>query len=152
MRFLGLVMLLFAIATTEPAAAQALPNVLFPGSAYPSVARGTNVWCAIEPGSAGFQRNGAAAARITVPEVTYVNHSGTPALSYRLGGLVVLTFANSTSGTVAFIVTGGAPTSISRATFTNYVQTYNSTVRSLNVTFWIRFPSCTLPVRLFFRT
>jgi hypothetical protein len=139
-----------AIFAAQTGAAQTPPNVLFPGAAYSSLARGTNIWCAIDPGSASFQRNVSAPARITVPDITYVNHINTPAVSYRLNGLALLTFASATSGTVAFIVANGAPSSLARPQFTNYAQSYNSTTHALNVAFIIRFPSCALPVRLVF--
>jgi hypothetical protein len=152
MRTLAFVMvLLAAIGAAGRSAAQVPPDVLFPGSAFAQVARGTNVWCDIEPGSATFKRNGAGPAKITLPGITWVNYANTPAVSYRLVGLVILNFANSSSGTTAFIDVTGAPTSLTRAAFVSYVQTYNSSSRALTVTFNIRLPLCTLPLRVAFR-
>jgi len=153
MRLPRLIMALLASLTVAgPGAAQVPPNVLFPGSAYSNLARGTNIWCAIEPGSSAFQRNVSGEAKITMPEISYVNYSNSPAVSYQLVGLAVLSFTTATSGTVAFVLaTGAAPTSISRPQFTNYTQTYDTSARIVRVTFLIRFPSCSLPVRLYLR-
>ena len=150
LRLIGILIAGFCL--TSVGVAQLPPNVLFPGSAYSSVGRGTNIWCAVEPGGANFQRNGSGEAKITAPEISYVNYSNSPTVSYQLVGLAVLSFTTATSGTVAFVLaTGAAPTSISRPPFTNYTQTYDTSARIVRVTFLIRFPSCSLPVRLYFR-
>ena len=146
-----LVALAAAIFVAAPSAAQTPPNVLFAGSANSDVARGTNVWCAVEPGSATFQRNGTGQAKITLPEVTWINYAVTPAVSYRLGGLLILSFSATANGAAAFVVPNGAPSSVSRPAFTNYIQSYSAASQALSVSFVIRFPICALPVRLLLR-
>ena len=149
-RLIGLLIAGFCL--TSVGVAQIPPNVLFPGSAYSGLGRGTNIWCAIEPGGANFQRNGSGLANITLPEISYVNHSNTPAVSYQMVGLTLLSFTTASTGTAIFVLTSsGAPTTISRPPFTNYVQSYDNSGRIVRVTFLVRFPSCSLPVRLYFR-
>lgn len=151
MRRLGSIILFLAgLGLATPSLAATPPDVLFPGSAFARIARGSGTWCAIDPGGSEFQRSGAGAAKISFPDITYFNQASSPQ-SFLLTGQAILFFTNATSGTTSFVLTGGAPTPIGRPAFTNYAQTYDAATRVLTVSFRIAFPSCTLPVLLYYR-
>lgn len=132
------------------------PATLMAGTATATTA-GTDTQCATGTGPATFQRNTPSKGHVNpqalIDIAGIVLQPPAPAAPIYYYGMMVLTFKNAGSGTIAFDY-NPANTKLpsgETAAFAQYSQTFNLFANTLDVKFKIALKNCTLPVELFFR-
>ena len=149
---IALLAILSSASITSGQTTPKLPNTLISGTILQSNTNFAPDYCSVNPGPSEFKRIGTGNALMEIPVLSAESDiPPSPYPSQKWQGLARLIFSTPSTGTIKFdstsIENGGIT---SKILFSQYTQTFDTT-QTLNVSFIIIFPNCSLQVSAIYR-